>query len=100
MVSAVKMYSHDKLDYNVPAKYFTYMKEKSELLCSKNMHPFYFAVGILSSLGSRGRWGFCRLLTPFSDLIDLLWFYSGLCYQIHRADLGRNSFQTSGVLHF
>ena len=50
MVSAVKMYSRDKLDYNVPAKYFTYMKEKSELLCSKNMHPFYFAVGILSSL--------------------------------------------------
>ena len=50
MVSAVKMYSHDKLDYNVPAKYFTYMKKKSELLCCKNMHPFYFAVGILSSL--------------------------------------------------
>ena len=69
------MYSRDKLDYNVPVKYFSYMKEKSELLCSKNMHPFYLAVGILSSLGingSWGRWGFCRLLTPFSDLIDLL----------------------------
>ena len=26
------------------------MKEKSELLCSKNAHPFYFTVGILSPL--------------------------------------------------
>ena len=59
-------------DYNFPWKYFSYMKGKSELLCIKNMHPFYFTIGILSPLGingSWGSWGFCRLLTPFSDLI-------------------------------